>query len=179
MMNDSCCGCARGFGVVATGFLLLIWVGPLWAAAPFDERVQWLAAHNGYRALHGVPPVAWSEKVAASARAYAKGCPTGHSDTEYGENLSWASSYKSPQSVVDGWYGEEAGYNYDHPGYVKGTGHFSQVIWKGTRAIGCAWVTACSAEHTLRANTWVCQYFPAGNYVSQFEENVLPPLPSR
>jgi uncharacterized protein YkwD len=166
-------------GAVIFSLMVLTGVSPLLAADSSEEQEQWLAAHNGYRTLHGVPPVVWSEKLAASSRAFAESCPSAHSGTDYGENLSWASFPMSPQVVVDRWYAEEANYDYQHPGYIKGTGHFSQIIWKATRAIGCAWVTGCTPEHTLRANTWVCQYSPAGNFVSQFEENVRVPLPSR
>ncbi len=179
MMNNLFPVSTRRLAVLLLGLFLFSCASQLSGAAAPEEREQWLAAHNRYRRLHGVPAVVWSDRVAASAMAYALSCPSGHSGTDYGENLSWASYDMGVQTVVDGWYAEEADYDYNNPGYVKGTGHFSQVIWKGTRAIGCARVTGCGPEHSLRANTWVCQYSPAGNYVSQFEENVLPPLPSR
>ncbi|BGP31225.1 hypothetical protein JCM10296v2_002989 [Rhodotorula toruloides] len=33
---------------------------------------------------------------------------------------------------------EEAKYNYDKPGYADATGHFRQMVWKGTTQLGCA-----------------------------------------
>ena len=170
-------------------FVLLCWVlvGAIWLfcypvllmAATQEEGGQWLAAHNRYRKLHGVPPVVWSEKVAASARAYAETCPSGHSGSGYGENLAWASYDMSPSGVVKMWYDEESLYDYTNPGVTSGAGHFTQIIWKGTTKIGCASVTGCGSSHSLRENTWVCQYDPPGNYLRQFPENVYPSVSKR
>ncbi len=146
------------------------------AAATKEESVQWVKAHSRYRALHGVPPVSWSEKLAAGARSYAETCPTGHSDTSYGENLSWASYDMGVNSVVKMWYDEEPQYDYSKPGFVSGVGHFTQVVWKDTAEIGCARVSGCGPAGSVMANTWVCRYAPPGNFVSRFSENVLPPL---
>ncbi len=145
------------------------------AAATKEERVQWVAAHNRYRTLHGVSPVRWSDELAASSRSYAETCPSGHSETNYGENLSWASYDMGVSSVVKMWYGEESRYDYGDPGFVSGVGHFTQVVWKDTAEIGCAHVRGCGPAGSVRANTWICQYAPAGNFVSKFSENVLPP----
>jgi uncharacterized protein YkwD len=145
-------------------------------AATQEESDQWLAVHNRYRKLHGVPPVVWSEHVAASAQAHAETCPSGHSGSGYGENLAWASYDMGISGVVAKWYDEESSYEYENPGFISGTGHFTQIIWKGTREIGCAYVAECGSGHSLRANTWVCQYDPPGNYLRQFSENVFPPV---
>lgn len=140
------------------------------------ESEQWLTAHNTYRTLHGASPVVWSEKLAASALAYAKTCPSGHSGSAYGENLAWASYDMTIGGTVKKWYDEESLYDYENPGYVPGVGHFTQIVWKETTAIGCAHVAGCGADHSLMANTWVCHYSPPGNYRRQFPENVSPPL---
>ncbi len=166
----------NSYGTVAVVLFSLLCQPLFLSAAPKEESVQWTAAHNHYRSLHGVPPVSWSKKLAESARSYAATCPSGHSGTDYGENLAWASYDMGIGSVVKMWYDEESGYDYDEPGYVPGLGHFTQLVWKSTTEIGCAHVSGCSSGHSLRANTWVCQYAPAGNFVSQFAENVLPPL---
>jgi uncharacterized protein YkwD len=140
---------------------------------------QWLAAHNSYRKLHGAPPVVWSEKVASSAQAHAETCPSGHSGLGYGENLAWASYELSVSGVVKMWYDEEALYDYANPGFTSGAGHFTQIIWKETTEIGCAHVTGCGSDSSLKANTWVCGYNPPGNYLRQFPGNVFPPLSKR
>jgi uncharacterized protein YkwD len=144
-------------------------------AAGQAEILEWLQAHNNYRTLHGVPSVTWSETVAASAQAYADTCPTGHSGSGYGENIAWASYDPGMSMVVQWWYDEEPLYDYNNPGYTSGTGHFTQVVWKGTTEIGCGFATGCSSPSS--ANVWVCRYNPPGNVLGRFAENIFPPDP--
>jgi len=144
-------------------------------AATTVEIEKWLQTHNNYRTLHGVPAVTWSETVAASAQDYADTCPSDHSGSGYGENLAWASYNMGVSSVVQMWYDEEPDYDYDNPGFSSETGHFTQVVWKATTEIGCAFATGCDSNWPYMANAWVCQYNPPGNYIGQFAENVFPP----
>ena len=67
-------------------------------------------------------------------------------------------------------YDEMRRYNFGAPGFQKGTGHFTQIVWRGTREVGCA-VANCSGKAL-----WVCRYLPQGNIVNPgyFEKNVLP-----
>ena len=77
-------------------------------------------------------------------------------------------------TIVQWWYDEEPLYDYNNPGFSPETGHFTQVVWKGTTEIGCGFTTGCSPGY---ANVWVCQYSPPGNFLGQFAENVFPPDP--
>ncbi len=165
--------------VLLSGGVLSFFVPGWLMAAPTEESAQWLAAHNQYRKLHGVPSVVWSEKVAASALVHAKTCPSGHSGSRYGENLAWASYDMGIGPAVKMWYDEEALYDYENPGYIPGVGHFTQVVWKATQEIGCAHISGCRSGKSLRANIWVCHYFPPGNFHHHFQKNVLSPLVER
>lgn len=138
------------------------------------EIQEWLDAHNAHRALHGVPPVTWSDTLAASAQAWADTCPSTHSGSGYGENMAWAGYVMTPTQVVDFWYSEvtTCPYPYGEPAWDPCWGHFTQVVWKSTTQIGCGYRTECGGSWP---NVWVCQYNPPGNYIGQFEENVLPP----
>jgi hypothetical protein len=140
------------------------------AATPEEIRL-WLSAHNELRALHGAPPLEWSATLAASAQAYADSCPSGHSSTEYGENLAWITSVKPVDRVVRFWYDEEPRYDYHKASYSFDTGHFTQLVWRQTRRLGCGHATGCK---TRLPNVWVCHYDPPGNYSGQFADNVLP-----
>ena len=63
--------------------------------------------------------------------------------------------------ATDMWYEEisNPGYNFNDPGFSNGTGHFTQVVWKGSTKLGCgiAGMYVC------------CRYSPPGNYMGQFE----------
>ncbi len=153
---------------------VLFWPVLTIAATPVEIE-QWLQTHNNYRTLHGVSTVTWSKAVAASAQDYADTCPSGHSGSGYGENLAWASYNMGVSSVVQMWYNEESDYDYDNPGFSSETGHFTQVVWKATTEIGCAFATRCDSNWPYMANAWVCQYNPPGNFIGQFAKNVFPP----
>lgn len=142
-----------------------------WGSTSPEVIGQWLDIHNQYRLKHQVEPLAWSTQIAASAQAYADTCPTGHSQSGYGENMAWG--YSSIAAVVMAWYGEEEVYDYTDPGFSSAVGHFTQIVWKNSSEIGCAMKTQCPQWPT----TWVCQYNPPGNYIGQFEQNVFPPAP--
>lgn len=144
------------------------------SAATPGEIQQWLDAHNNLRGLHGVPNVTWSDSVAASAQEWADTCPSGHSGSDYGENLAYATYIMSLQSAVLMWYKEEPYYDYNNPGFSLETAHFTQVVWKNTTQIGCGFKTGCLGEDVW-PNVWVCQYNPPGNYLTQFADNVFPP----
>lgn len=49
------------------------------------------------------------------------------------------------------------------------SGHFSQVVWKGSEDIGVG-----KAKTKDGAIIVVCNYFPAGNVVGSYRENVSP-----
>jgi pathogenesis-related protein 1 len=143
-----------------------------------------VAAHNRWRKSVGAPPLTYSNELAASAQNWANHlqqtnqCKMQHSkpDSRYGENLFWASAIEwsdgkrelqsvSPKQVVDSWGNERTDYNYKSNSCTKGKmcGHYTQVVWKSSRTVGCA-VAIC--EDT-REQVWVCQYQPPGNWVGQ------------
>lgn len=124
-----------------------------------------LEEHNAKRSLHqGVGSLTWSSTLAAYAQQYADSysCPSNgqltHSGGSYGENL--ASGY-SDKGTVDAWYDEIKQYSYSSPGFSEATGHFSQLIWKGSKQLGCAY-KKCNNEWGTYV---VCEYYPMGNIV--------------
>lgn len=130
-----------------------------------------LEAHNSHRAKHCVPPLTWSTDLTASAQQWANHCNFNHDyQSPYGENLFLGTvrAY-SPQSVVDSWYEEIDQYDYGRPDFSEPTGHFTQLIWRRTKQLGCA-VAACGSN-----NLWVCRYSPHGNVTGQFPGNVPKP----
>lgn len=115
------------------------------------------------------------------------GCGT-DANYHYGENLSWfwGTPQLTPAEVVNGWYCENNVYDYDNPKIGTGvmfgcnnnpgkvTGHFTQVVWKSSKLIGCAKNTCPLGGNS--ATLWACEYDPAGNDTSKLSENVLRPM---
>lgn len=129
-----------------------------------------LDAHNTDRAKHGVSDLTWDSTLESYAQLYAdqydcSGTLT-HSGGKYGENL--ACGFADGPSAVLAWY--EEGDNYDYSSTTV-FDHFTQIVWKSTTKLGCAY-------KDCRSNNWglyiVCSYDPAGNVVGQTLQNVLP-----
>lgn len=178
-----------------------------------EQRVQreladenWIAAvlrlHNKARAAHGAAPLVWSDECYELAHAQASECALndlathGHLEGKsgrHGQNvcvlqLPSADDDDPPkiaQEAVETWYEELEDYQWEEPGFAGNTGHFSQLVWRDTEAVGMAVVSAPSAvsrggntvgKATGRRRYVVANYYPAGNvYVpGEFERNVLP-----
>ena len=93
-----------------------------------------------------------------------------HSSTNNGENLAQGTSGSySPAQFVNDWYSEISQYDFTSNTPSGETGHFTQVVWKSTKHVGCG-IASCSGNDLL-----VCQYSPAGNYDGQYLDNVPPP----
>jgi len=152
-------------------------------AAEFDTSVM-LDAHNQWRAKVGTPALIYSSELAASSQRWAdhlkatNQCKMQHSkpDGNYGENLYWASAIRwsdgkrevqqiSPQKVVDAWGSELKDYDYAHNTCAQGKmcGHYTQVVWKSTRSVGCAFAVCEDSKEQV----WVCQYQTPGNWVGE------------
>ncbi len=148
----------------------------LWASGsndtpgPSDQIQAILAAHNKYRAEVGVPPLQWSESLAASAQQWANHlAATGtfeHSGAA--ENLAEGSAGAfSVAQLVDIWGGEKQYFrngnfpNISSTGNWENAGHYTQVVWRNTTEVGCG-LARGNGNDVL-----VCHYNPAGNVVGQ------------
>ncbi|KAJ1434862.1 Ves allergen [Sesbania bispinosa] len=135
-----------------------------------DSPTDYLNAHNAARSEVKVPNLVWDETVAAFARNYAnqrKGdCKLVHSGGggKYGENLAMSTGDMSGRDAVRLWVNEKADYDYNSNSCASGKqcGHYTQVVWKNTKRVGCAKVR-CNNGGTFIT----CNYDPPGNYVGQ------------
>ena len=122
------------------------------ASAGFAREI--LQAHNFYRCLHGVPPLQWHARVADYAQAWVNRGVFEHSDSygsplgPMGENLYGSSHLPSGADPASAWYSESAGYVYGSAG-SRGTGHFTAMIWKDARYLGCG-----RARGNVSCNYW-------------------------
>ncbi len=126
-----------------------------------------VAAHNVVRRKVGVPPLVWSGEMAKVAQDWAytllaRGTFEHRTDHRYGENLFEASGFDpTPSQVVDAWASEAKDYRYTANTCSGVCGHYTQVVWRDTKMVGCA------MARDLRREIWVCNYAPYGNIVGE------------
>jgi hypothetical protein len=131
-----------------------------------------LAAHNRERAMVGVPPLQWDERLAIDAAAYGPRLAAigslQHSPRasrpDQAESLFMGQAGRySPEWMVGYWAEEKKWFR---PGIFpanSSTGnwldvsHYTQMIWRTTTKVGCA---------IHRSGGWdylICRYTPRGN----------------
>lgn len=156
--------------LVASPFL----IGAVDRTSGFETRV--LAAQNRERAALGIEPLHWNPALATSARSWAQHLSaTGtfehapdNADEPEGENL-WAGTRGryALEEMVDGWMREKRYFrhgtfpNNSTTGRVEDVGHYTQIVWRDTRQVGCAMATG------VKEDVLVCRYSDAGNYIGE------------
>ncbi|KAF3911076.1 Helothermine [Arthrobotrys entomopaga] len=144
-------------------------------ASPFAWQQSVLNYHNGWRAHHQVGALAWSNTLAAAALKSASKCQFQLTPNNiYGENIA-AGTYTNPDWYAYMWYNGSLKYDYNKPGFSYETGTFTQVVWKDSTQLGCAYVQNCPGGYP---NMMFCEYAPPGNIIpdSNFATEVLPPV---
>lgn len=141
-----------------------------------EERL--LAGHNRERSMLGIPALAWDQGLARDAEAYARHLVhvgfLVHSEDDprdpdpQGENL-WAGTagYYGPEQMVGLWVAEKHDYkpgifpNNSLSGDLENVAHYTQVMWRSSRAVGCA-VARGTDDDFL-----VCRYSEGGNVIGE------------
>jgi uncharacterized protein YkwD len=151
--------------------LHIIFFGLLLSTASVAMMEDALSIHNQFRKLHHAPNLVWDDTLALYAENYAKKCRFQHSSSPYGENL--AAGFPSIIAAVKVWYAENEHYSYWRPGFSSRTGHFTQVVWKSTKRLGCGFAN-CDGKNGTPGKFWVCEYGPPGNVTNRgyFSANV-------
>jgi uncharacterized protein YkwD len=140
------------------------------AHADPGSTAELLAAHNAYRASLGLPPLRWSDQLAANAQRWADHLAEigqlEHSGP--GQNLAMAEAgTESLTQLVDLWGSEQAYFtNGDFPdisttGNWMDVGHYSQMVWKTTTEVGCGFAESYGRD------VLVCDYDPPGNVMGE------------
>jgi pathogenesis-related protein 1 len=135
---------------------------PAQRRSPASLSQAMLAAHNAVRSRVGVPPLVWSDQLAEVAQDWADhligtGDFCHRPDNSYGENLySISGGTASPAQVVSYWAGEVCGYDLRSNTCAGVCGHYTQIVWEKTRAVGCAVAT------DRRREVWVCNLIHRG-----------------
>lgn len=137
-----------------------------------------LVAHNSYREAHGVEALTLDDELTSEAQHWAdilaqKGIFEHSGKNGLGENLAYLSGQKyTGLSVTQMWYDEVEDYSFDTNGSRNGKaiGHFTQVVWKGSKYVGFG-IAKSDKGVFICAN-----YRPPGNYTGKFAENVFPKI---
>ena len=140
-----------------------------------DFNAIMLENHNAYRAEHGADAMTIDQAAAESAQEWSEYLSSNglfeHSEerNNCGENLAMSSDAAAMTAggATKMWYDEitDPGYDFSNPGFASGTGHFTQVVWKGSTKLGCG----------VSDGYVTCRYCEtAGNWMGEFEANVLP-----
>jgi hypothetical protein len=137
-------------------------------------RAVVLDMHNGAREALGVAALDWDEALAADAARYAddmaktglfRHSPRGNRAIPSGENL-WMGPHRlyGYQVMVGSFLEEEKLFraggrlpDISTTGRWQDVGHYTQMIWRGTKKVGCALGEGAQYDYL------VCRYFPAGN----------------
>lgn len=134
-------------------------------ATPAAEAHGLLAPQNAVRARVGEPPMHWSNRLAGVARQWADhlvatGQFVHRVGDRYGENLyEITGGIASPRQVVAAWADEARDYDRRTNTCSGMCGHYTQIVWRATRAVGCAVASGGGRQ------VWVCEYNPPGNWV--------------
>ncbi|MBX9795881.1 CAP domain-containing protein, partial [Sphingomonas sp.] len=140
---------------------------------PGNLRAAMLGIHNSTRRAYGSAPLVWNAKLAADAAVWARklasGAASGHDPQTgaapvQGENLASATRGSCrPVALAQFWVDEKKFFqkgtfpNVSTTGNWASVGHYTQIIWPGTRQIGCA------LRKGARFDFLVCRYLPSGN----------------
>ncbi|EQB34032.1 hypothetical protein M529_01520 [Sphingobium ummariense RL-3] len=137
-------------------------------------RDAMLTAHNEERDAWKLPPLAWDEALASDAARYA---------AQMARTGAFRHSARTMRTIPSGeniWMGVRGVYSYAmmadtflkeremfRPGEKlpafsvtsrwQDVGHYTQMIWRGTRQVGCA------LGESEQFDYLVCRYYPAGN----------------
>lgn len=155
-----------------------------------------LYSHNVHRQNHtDTPNLTYNSTLVGFAKEKAEGCqwnedlPDDAVAAGVGMNQAEGTNIGAANItfiVNDMWYNSEysifPGFNIANPDTSDFDlwGHFTQVVWKDTRSVGC-WSAACDrhdgASHQIGSGFYtVCTYWPPANFPGEYAKEVGAPL---
>ena len=140
-----------------------------------DVKIQYiLEIHNVKRGLHKSPPLIQNNYLNELAKEYAKKLSNGQNcfktfnEKPLGENIYIVKGINFEVfDMCTNWYNEIKNYDKNNASYQRQTSHFTQMIWKNTKEIGFGLKRKDGIYYG------VVLYYPAGNILGEYEENVV------
>lgn len=143
-----------------------------------------LNAHNRLRDLHkNTQQLVWDQSLADEAKSLAqyllqRGVLEHAKGNNFGENIYHHMGLSTPKVVcanaVLKWYKEISNYDFQtgSSSNSKPIGHFTQVVWKASTKVGVGIAKSTPDSSGYIYTFIVARYTPAGNFRSQYLENV-------
>ena len=136
-----------------------------------------LQIHCDLRKRHGIKKLKLNEELNKMAQTHAKNLSFSdqsfvkdiYNNEVLGVNVLVSDKNLEPKIICNEWYNESKKYNFNNYKFQKGTGHFTQMIWKDTKEVGFGF------EEKDNIIYIVAYYYPAGNIFNEFEKNVCTP----
>jgi len=132
-----------------------------------DDIQQYLLVHNTIREEYNATDLTWSNDLQGLAQGWASGCKFEHSNGALGpvgENLVAGTGSFSAMDAVEQFLSDKDASTFTH---------FSQVVWKATTQLGCAWAQCDIFGQGYPSATYhVCLYNPVGNVIGEQQLNV-------
>lgn len=167
-------------------------------AQPNQDMKDVLDLHNRERAAVKAPPLTWSDSLAAEAQSWANHLgtlgvicsPQGSSvvcnpSPPHGannENMAFGAVFpadvggnRKPVVLAEWWV------SYEKPKFDAGQrgccgiGHYTAMIWKSTRELGCGYLAGAVPDAQGNGggtDFLVCRYLPGGNVASEAPQNL-------
>ena len=167
-------------------------VAQLSHAQPNQDMQAVLGVHNRARDAVGFPLLTWSDSLAADAQSWAnhlatlgivcgpEGCKPSPSHGANNENIALGPVFPadlgrtSPAEYAQMWADEKVKYDAGQRSGL-GIGHYTAMVWKTTREVGCGFVAGAVPDelgHGGGTDFLVCRYYPPGNVGSQAPSNL-------
>ncbi|EAZ90993.1 CAP family protein, partial [Crocosphaera chwakensis] len=142
----------------------------------FKEQI--LTAHNQYRQQVNITSLSWSDQLANDAQTWSNHLASlGGNQLQHdpnikrqGENLWLGTSNRFTYKQMVDYWGQEKQYlnstqfnleTVSSTGNWSDVAHYTQMVWKNTKQVGCAVSTAGNND------ILVCRYSPPGNITGQ------------
>jgi hypothetical protein len=130
-----------------------------------------------YRANYGARRLELDGRLAEQAQEQIKKGVLAHSEwvtAKGGESIAWGSLFPTFTSAIKSWHDERVNFDFENGNPLKEAEvvkHFLQIVWKGTRKIGCA-------RGSLYGKPWYVVHYdkaPIANDALAIKENIGKP----